>query len=147
MGKITKLYKGSKRQESARGERRRPDVEVISEHLKTSREARIRSSRNVHRAGRGVCKGELVRKMADRREFQSKAEARRFLNAFIDSVTDALANEESVGIRGFGGFQAVSRKERIWLNPSTGMRMRLARARSVRFRPGKMLKDKVNRAY
>jgi nucleoid DNA-binding protein len=146
MGKIAKLYKGTGRKKHT-GEKNRPDVEVISEHLKTSREARIRKGRKVRCAGRGVCKGELVRKMANRREFQSKAEARRFLNAFIDSVTEALANEESVGIRGFGGFHAVSRKERVWLNPVTGMRLRLSPAKSVRFRPGKMLKEKANRAY
>ena len=88
-------------------------------------------------------KTELIAKMAEKSGLTKKA-AEDALNAFTDSVTEALQNDDKIQLVGFGTFEVVSRAERTCRNPKTGEAMTIAATKAARFKPGKLLKDSVN---
>ncbi len=87
-------------------------------------------------------KSELINAIAERANL-TKADAARALDAFIDTVADALKQGESVTLIGFGTFTVKERKERQGRNPRTGEPMVIKAAKIPAFKPGKTLKDAV----
>jgi DNA-binding protein HU-beta len=86
-------------------------------------------------------KGELIDLLAEKAKACSKAEAGRFLDAFIEIVTDALKKGEEVAIAGFGTFSAKSRAARTGVNPKTGEKIQIPAMKVPKFKAGKTLKD------
>ncbi len=74
----------------------------------------------------------------------SRAESERFVEAVIETVTDALAAGETVKIPCFGGFVPRAKGPRIGRNPRTGEPAPIAARRVVVFRPSRVLKDGIN---
>ncbi|HHJ39958.1 MAG: DNA-binding protein HU [Methylothermaceae bacteria B42] len=87
-------------------------------------------------------KAELIDAIADKANL-TKADAARALDAFIDSVTEALKKGDNVTLIGFGTFTVKERKERQGRNPRTGEPMTIKAAKIPAFKPGKSLKDAV----
>ncbi len=73
----------------------------------------------------------------------TKTEATKAVNAFIETVTDALVKGEKVILVGFGTFKVVERKARKGRNPRTGETIKIKAKKSPKFVPGKALKEKV----
>lgn len=88
-------------------------------------------------------KSELIDAMAETSEL-TKADAGRALDAFMSSVTDALKENDSVALVGFGTFSVKDRAERKGRNPQTGAEITIKAARIPSFKAGKGLKDSVN---
>ena len=84
---------------------------------------------------------EFIAKDAD----LSKAAAARALNAMIEGVKTTLKKGDSVTLVGFGTFAVAERKERTGMNPRTKQKIKIKAAKVPRFRPGKALKDVVNK--
>lgn len=74
----------------------------------------------------------------------SKAAAERALNAFMTTVKRELIVGDTVELTGFGKFEVGQRAARSGRNPQTGETIQIAAAKSVKFKPGKGLKDAVN---
>ena len=74
----------------------------------------------------------------------SKAAAGRALDSFIESVTGALKDGDSVALVGFGTFSGRERAARSGRNPQTGETIQIAAANIPSFKAGKALKDAVN---
>ena len=74
-----------------------------------------------------------------------KAAAGRALDATLDAVTAALTKGESVALGGFGTFTTKERAARDGRNPQTGATIKIAAATLPTFKPGKALKDAVNK--
>jgi DNA-binding protein HU-beta len=74
----------------------------------------------------------------------SKAAAGRALDSFIDAVTGALKDGDSVALVGFGTFSVRERAARTGRNPQTGESIEIAAANIPSFKAGKALKDAVN---
>ncbi len=74
----------------------------------------------------------------------SKKDSEAAVNAFLDTVTDALVNEEKVVLVGFGTFETRRRAERMGRNPSTKEAIQIPASKAPVFKAGKGLKDKVN---
>ncbi len=91
-----------------------------------------------------MTKAELIDKIAKDAKV-SKAVAGNALTSVIDGVTKALAKGDSVTLVGFGTFSVNRRAARKGRNPQTGAEIRIQAARVPRFRPGKNLKEMVNR--
>lgn len=91
-----------------------------------------------------MTKAELIDKIAKDCKV-SKAVAGNALSSLIDGVSKALAKGDSVTLVGFGTFSVSRRAARKGRNPQTGSEIRIAAAKVPRFRPGKNLKDMVNR--
>lgn len=89
-------------------------------------------------------KQELVTMLSDKTNV-TKAAAERFLNSFIETVSDALVEGDKVQIIGFGTFETRERAARTARNPQTGEAMKIAAKRAPAFKAGKAFKDAVNK--
>jgi DNA-binding protein HU-beta len=89
-------------------------------------------------------KGDLAAAVADRTGM-SKAAAGEAVDAVFDSITHSLARGTEVRILGFGNFAVTHRKASMGRNPQTGQPMHIKASNQAKFKPGKGLKDAVNR--
>lgn len=89
-------------------------------------------------------KAELVSKIAEKCEC-SKKDSEKFINKFVDVVTESLKSGEKVQLIGFGVFEVHQRKARTGRDPRTGKEIRIAASKAPVFKAGKSLKDSVNR--
>ena len=87
-------------------------------------------------------KSELIDSMAEESGL-SKADSGKALVAFTNIVTNALKNEDSVALIGFGTFLVKHRAERKGRNPQTGAEITISAANIPSFKAGKSLKDSV----
>ena len=76
--------------------------------------------------------------------FPSKAEAERKVDLFLTTIENTLAAGEELNFIGWGKFEVVERAERIGRNPKTGEEIKIEAKKTVKFKPGKTLVDKVN---
>ena len=89
-----------------------------------------------------MTKRELIEIVAKKANLTSKA-ARDSVQAFINSIRDALKRGEKVVITGFGTFSVRKRAERIGRNPKTGEKITISARKAPGFTPGKTLKKVV----
>ena len=85
---------------------------------------------------------DFVRRLAQKEEITQK-EAAQHVDAFLDTITDVLAEGDKVSFVGFGTFEVVERAAREGRNPRTGESMMIAAMKTPRFKAGKLLKDAV----
>ncbi len=88
-------------------------------------------------------KAELIDAVAEGADL-SKAAATRAVDTFIDAVTRALKQGDTVTIVGFGTFLVRDRAARTGRNPRTGETISIAASKVPAFKAGKALKDAVN---
>lgn len=69
----------------------------------------------------------------------SKVEITSALNIIIDSITEAVALDEKVEIRGFGTFSKKVIRPRKFINPKTKKISFLGETSSIHFKPSKSL--------
>jgi DNA-binding protein HU-beta len=74
----------------------------------------------------------------------SKKDSEGAINAVLDTITNALTNEEKVVLVGFGTFEVRRRAARKGRNPSTKEEIRIPASKAPVFKAGKGLKNKVN---
>ena len=74
----------------------------------------------------------------------SQAEARRAIDAMLQSVSDQLAAGGEVSLPGFGKFSVSRRAARQGRNPSTGESIRLSASRAAKFSAASSLKKRLN---
>lgn len=89
-------------------------------------------------------KSELIASMAEKGAL-SKKDAEKALNAFTDSVQEALVNNDKVQLVGFGSFEVRERAERKGRNPQTKAEIVIPASKSPVFKVGKALKDAINK--
>lgn len=90
-----------------------------------------------------MTKADLIDYIAEEAKI-TKEKAGIALNALIEGVQDALkAKDGKIQLTGFGTFSTVHRKERKGRNPGTGEEITIPAQNSVKFKPGKKLKDAV----
>ncbi len=89
-------------------------------------------------------KADIVEHLANNVEGMTKKLAGEAAEAVFDCISKALAGGERVQIPGFGSFQISFRQERQGRNPKTKEPITIPASKSVRFKPGKALKDSVN---
>ena len=87
-------------------------------------------------------KTELVAAIAEQAEM-TKKDAEKALTAFTEVVTKELKKGEKIQLVGFGTFEVAERAAREGRNP--GATMKIAASKAPKFKPGKALKDEVNR--
>lgn len=73
----------------------------------------------------------------------SKADAKRALDAFIDTTAKALKKGDRVALVGFGSFSVSERAERKGRNPQTGKEITIKAKKVVKFKPGADLSEKI----
>ncbi|MBB1333823.1 HU family DNA-binding protein [Pseudoalteromonas sp. SR41-6] len=90
-----------------------------------------------------VNKSQLIDQIAADADI-SKAAAGRALDSFIEAVSGALKDGDSVALVGFGTFSVRERAARSGRNPQTGETIQIAAATIPAFKAGKALKDACN---
>ncbi len=66
------------------------------------------------------------------------------MDAFIESVSNALKNGQEVRLVGFGTFSVSERAATTGRNPRTGEAIEIAARKVAKFKAGKSLQDSVN---
>lgn len=89
-------------------------------------------------------KSELIAKIAEKTELDRK-QAAAALDATITSITEALKAGDKVALLGFGNFEVRTRAARQSRNPQTGETIEVAAKKVPAFKPGKALKDAVDK--
>ena len=73
-----------------------------------------------------------------------RRDAAKAVDAFLDSITDALKNGDSVSFTGFGKFSTAQRAAREGVNPrNPEQKVQIAAARVPKFSAGSALKSAV----
>jgi DNA-binding protein HU-beta len=85
---------------------------------------------------------QLLERMVEHTD-SPKGEARKHLEAFTRSITEALKAGEEVQLPGFGKFYVREQKAREGKNPQTGERMQIEARKVPAFKAGKVLKKSV----
>ena len=75
----------------------------------------------------------------------TKKDLEATLKSFVEVVTEELAKKEKIQLVGFGIFETSVRPAREGRNPRTGETMKIAESVVPKFKPGKALKDAVNK--
>ena len=75
----------------------------------------------------------------------SRSESKRCVEIILKEISSAIVSGERVEVRGFGGFYKRHRKRRIGINPKTGEKVKVAEKFVPFFKPGKFLKEAVNK--
>lgn len=88
-------------------------------------------------------KSELIDSIAEKSGL-NKTQSAEALNAFIESVGQALEKGDSISLVGFGTFSVKDRAARTGRNPQTGKEIQIAASKVPGFKAGKGLKDRVN---
>jgi integration host factor subunit beta len=102
------------------------------------------SERTESKAG-VMTKAELVDEVA--RVVQlTKKQAETIVNIVFDSIVESLRAGQKIELRGFGSFRLRSRKSRTGRNPKTGEKVEVPSKKIPYFKPGKELKELINRA-
>lgn len=91
-------------------------------------------------------KTDLVAKVQELAELESKAAAERAVSAVLEALTAGLKSDSTVALVGFGTFDVKERKARTGVNPATGEKIKIAASKTVGFKAGKALKDEFNKA-
>lgn len=88
-------------------------------------------------------KADIVNHVADSVEGLSKKDAAAALDSMVEAISTQLARGERVSIPGFGSFIVGERAARMGRNPKTGEAIKIKASKSVRFKAGKDLKDRL----
>ncbi len=87
-------------------------------------------------------KAELVSAIAENSGL-SKVDAKKAVDAFVVSVTEALKKGDKVALVGFGTFMVSERGERTGVNPATKETITIAAKKVAKFKPGAELAEAV----
>jgi integration host factor subunit beta len=93
---------------------------------------------------RTITKKELVLRISELTQ-QKQTITRDIIQMFIDEVIQELARDNRIELRDFGVFEVKMRKARKARNPKTGHEVRVPEKRVVTIKPGKKMKDEINR--
>ena len=91
-----------------------------------------------------MTKSELVELVSQRIPEMSKKDTKVIVNVIFDSIVDALKKGEKIEIRGFGSFKVKKRDARAGRNPKTGAMVNIAENRTISFKSGKELKERID---
>ncbi|MCM1369936.1 MAG: HU family DNA-binding protein [Candidatus Amulumruptor caecigallinarius] len=79
-------------------------------------------------------KTDLVNEIAAKAQL-NKVNAKAALDATLESIAQALSNEDKVQLIGFGTFMIVEKPERSGINPRTKEKITIPARKVVKFKP------------
>ena len=74
----------------------------------------------------------------------TKKDSAAAVDAVFAAITSSLVDGGGLTLVGFGSFGVSERSAKEGRNPKTGEKLSIAARKTVRFKPGKALKDAVN---
>ena len=85
---------------------------------------------------------ELINAIAEQAGL-SKVDAKKALEAFVDTVSTSLEKGDKVALIGFGTFAVAEKGERTGINPATKAKIVIPAKKVVKFKAGAELAEKV----
>ena len=73
----------------------------------------------------------------------TKADAKKAVDAFCETVTEVLKSGDKLALLGFGTFSVTEKPARTGLNPRTKEPIEIAARKVAKFKPGAELADAV----
>ena len=89
-----------------------------------------------------LSKQDVIDRVADATGL-SRRDAGGAVDAVVNTIKNALAEGNSVGLIGFGAFEVKTRAARTGRNPQTGAELKISAKKVPSFKAGKELKDAV----
>ena len=89
-------------------------------------------------------KAELTNAVAEKSGLKKK-DSDAAITAVFELISDALAGGDKVQLVGFGSFEVKKREARVGRNPKTKEQINIPASKSPVFKPGKALKESVNK--
>ena len=93
-----------------------------------------------------MVKSELITRISEKKTHLSIKDIEVGINHLIERMSDSLGDASRIEIRGFGSFSLHYRPSRKAHNPKTGARVFTAAKYTPHFKPGKDLRDRVNKS-
>ncbi|MFS0892290.1 HU family DNA-binding protein [Peribacillus frigoritolerans] len=90
-------------------------------------------------------KTELVKAVSTQAELTQK-DAAKAVDALFETISNTLVKEEKIQLIGFGTFEVRERAARTGRNPQTGEEISIAASKIPAFKPGKELKELLNKS-
>ena len=87
-----------------------------------------------------MIKVDLVNRVAETSDV-SRVKAALAVDTIFQALKNALRDGRRIELRGFGVFQIRDRKRGVGRNPKTGVEVAIAPGKTVRFKPGKELRN------
>jgi integration host factor subunit beta len=91
-----------------------------------------------------MTKADLVERVAHEADM-TKKDAEQLVEIIFESIVNTLNKGEKIELRGFGSFRVRERNARKGRNPKTGTAVNIPAKRVAYFKPGKELKDIINK--
>jgi integration host factor subunit beta len=92
-----------------------------------------------------MTKSELVAMLAASNPHLRQPDAELIVSTIFEEISAALARGDRVELRGFGAFSTKRREARLGRNPRTGAAVSVAGKTVPYFKPGKELRERINR--
>ena len=90
-----------------------------------------------------ITKKDLVDRIAEKPHLRSVT-TKKVLNAFLDEIINELAKDNRLEFREFGVFETKNRAAREAQNPKTLEKVHVPAKRFIKFKMGRMMKQKLN---
>lgn len=87
-----------------------------------------------------MIKADIINKVAEDAAI-TKVKAIEAVEAVFEAMKIAMRQGERIELRGFGVFQVKPRKKGIGRNPRTGREVKIPPGKTIRFKPGKNLRN------
>ena len=94
-----------------------------------------------------MTKSELIERIAQKQSQLVHRDVESAVKTIIEHMAECLAAGGRIEIRGFGSFALHYRPARVGRNPKTGATVSLPAKYVPHFKPGKELRERVNRAH
>ncbi|WP_279379512.1 integration host factor subunit beta [Polymorphobacter arshaanensis] len=94
--------------------------------------------------GGSMIRSELVQAIAAANPQLTKEIVENLIDTIFGEITEALAANRRVELRGFGAFSTRARDARVGRNPRTGTSVSVSAKRVPYFKPGKELRERLN---
>ena len=91
-----------------------------------------------------MIRSELVQTLLERNPDLTPRDIETIVACFFDQITDRLASDGRVELRGFGAFSTRARDARTGRNPRTGETVEVTAKRVPYFKPGKEMRQRLN---
>ena len=93
-----------------------------------------------------MTKSQLIARIARRQPLLAGRDVDLAVKVMLEHMTTCLAEGGRIEIRGFGSFSLHFRRERVGRNPSNGTPVSIPARYVLYFKPGKVLRERVDRA-
>ncbi len=90
-----------------------------------------------------ITKKELIDRIAEKTQAK-RVVVKRVVQSFLDEIISELSSSNRLEFRDFGVFEVRTREARIAQNPKTLERVKVPAKRTVKFKMGRLMKEKLS---